>query len=70
MPVSCWISWKMATKSVGVIASERVSRTRANLDQRRFKKPWVKERRSGWQLVADSLLQRQILSTDLHHKLA
>lgn len=70
MPVKCWISLKMATKSVGVMASERVSRTRANLDHRRFKKPWVKEWKSASQLVPNQLFKDHVLSTDLHHKLA
>lgn len=71
MPVRRWMSWKMATSSVGVMASERVSRTRANRDQRRFKKPWAKERRSGWQLLPGLLFKHHHhLSTDLHYKLA
>ena len=40
IPVRCLTSWKMATSSVGVMAMERVSRTRAKRDQRRFRNPF------------------------------
>lgn len=36
----------MATSRVGMMASVRVSNTRAKRDQRKFKKPWGKKNKS------------------------
>lgn len=48
IPVRCWTSWKMATSRVGVMAIERVSNTRANLDHLRFRKPWKNIKVKPW----------------------
>lgn len=71
IPVRCSTSWKMATRSVGVMAMERVSSTRAKRDHRRFRKPFVNktqehENTDFFKPIFCDITNRP---TDLHDKL-